>query len=266
MLVLAVKAHLFFSVIFFEMNIGDAISLRAEPVLNVWGFEITNTLLLSFLVVLVFLIIGLISRKKMKVLPGRFQAFFEWLTEEILSLMESVLGERSLAERYLPLVSSIFLFVIISNWLGLLPGLSSIGIREPGKPIIPFLRSPASDLNFTLALALISVIGTNIIAVKSLGLKLHLKKFFNFRNPIKFFVGILELISEFAKVISFSFRLFGNVFAGEVLLIIVGALVPYFIPMPFMTMELFVGFIQAFIFAMLTLVFIATATAMHEEH
>ncbi|MCL4399942.1 F0F1 ATP synthase subunit A [Patescibacteria group bacterium] len=248
------------------MNIGDAISLKAEPIFNVGGFQMTNTLLLSFLVVLIFLIVGFASRKKIKLLPGKFQVFFEWLVEGILDLMESVLGERSLAEKYFPLVSSIFFFVVVSNWLGLLPGLSSIGLREPGKPIIPFLRSPASDLNFTLALALVSVLGTNIIAVKSMGLKLHIKKFFNFKDPIKFFVGILELISEFAKVISFSFRLFGNVFAGEVLLIIVGALVPYLVPMPFMTMEFFVGFIQAFIFAMLTLVFIATATAMHEEH
>ncbi len=248
------------------MNIGDAISLKAEPIFNLAGFQITNTLLLSCLVVLLFLIIGFFARGKIKVLPGKFQVFFESLTEEILDLMESVLGDRTLAEKYLPLIASIFFFIITSNWIGLLPGLSSIGLKEGVKPIIPFLRSPASDLNFTLALALASVIATNAIAVKSLGIKLHLKKFFNFQNPIKFFVGILELISEFAKIISFSFRLFGNVFAGEVLLIIVGALAPYFIPMPFMIMELFVGFIQAFIFAMLTLVFIASATAAHEEH
>ncbi len=248
------------------MGIGDAISLKAETIFSIGGVGITNTLLLSSVVVLLFLVFGLVFRKKVKVLPGKFQSFFESLMEEILNLMESVLGERSLAEKYLPLVASIFLFIITANWLGLLPGLSSIGLKEGVKPIIPFLRSPASDLNFTLALALVSVITTNIIAIKSLGIKIHLKRFFNFGNPIKFFVGILELISEFAKVISFSFRLFGNVFAGEVLLIIIGGLAPYFIPMPFMIMELFVGFIQAFIFAMLTLVFIAAATALEEGH
>ncbi len=248
------------------MNIGDAISLRAEPILRIGGFELTNTLLLTFIVVLFFLIFGFLFRKKIKVFPGKFQMILESLFEEMLTLMESVLGGREVAEKYLPLVASIFFFVVTSNWLGLFPGLSAVGIKEMGKPIIPFFRSPASDLNFTLALALVSVVATNVIAVRSLGIKLHFKKYLNFSSPIKFFVGILEFVSEFAKIISFSFRLFGNVFAGEVLLIIVGALVPYFVPMPFMAMELFVGFIQAFIFAMLTLVFIAVATAEHEGH
>ncbi len=247
------------------MSIGDEISLKAERLFSVGGFPITNTLLLSFVAVVIFVVCGLIFKNKIKVFPGKFQSFIEWIVEEIINLMESVLGSRSLAEQYLPLVASIFFFVLVANWLGLLPGLNSIGLREGGG-IIPFFRSPASDLNFTLALAIVSVLATNIIAVKSLGIKIHLKRFFNFKNPITFFVGILEVISEFAKIISFSFRLFGNVFAGEVLLITIGALIPYFVPMPFLVMEIFVGFIQAFIFAMLTIVFIAAATALEEGH
>ncbi len=239
--------------------------MKAEHLFNIGGFPVTNTLFLSFVVVIVFVVFGFTFRNKIKVFPGKFQSFFEWIMEEITNLMESVLGNRALAEQYLPLVASIFFFVLISNWLGLLPGLSSMGLREGGI-IVPFFRSPASDLNFTLALAIVSVVATNIIAVKSLGIKLHLKRFFNLKNPITFFVGILEVISEFAKIISFSFRLFGNVFAGEVLLITIGALIPYFVPMPFLIMELFVGFIQAFIFAMLTIVFIAAATALEEGH
>ncbi|MCL4392229.1 F0F1 ATP synthase subunit A [Patescibacteria group bacterium] len=247
------------------MGIGDEISLKAEHLFSMGGFPVTNTLLLSFVAVIFFVVFGLSFRSKIKVVPGKFQAFFEWILDEILNLMENVLGSRAAAEKYLSLVASIFFFVLISNWLGILPGLSSVGLKE-GNIIVPFFRSPASDLNFTLALAIVSVVATNIIAIRSLGIRIHLKKFFNFQNPIKFFVGILELVSEFAKIVSFSFRLFGNVFAGEVLLITIGALVPYFIPMPFLVMELFVGFIQAFIFAMLTIVFIASATALEEGH
>ena len=118
----------------------------------------------------------------------------------------------------------------------------------------------------TLAMALVSVIITQIVGFKTLGVG-YLKKFFNFSNPINFFVGILELISEFAKIISFSFRLFGNVFAGEVLLAVILMLVPYFVPLPFYGLEMFVAVIQAFVFAMLTLVFIKLAMTSHgDEH
>ena len=246
------------------MNPGDAISLKPEHIFKIGNFDVTNSLLLSLLVVLLFLFFGLFFRKKIKIIPDKLQGFFEILIDNILNLMENVLGSRALAEKYLPYVASIFLFVITSNWLGLLPGLGVIGLKEHGL-IVPFLRSPASDLNFTLALALTAVMIINVVAVRSLGLRIHLRKFFNFQNPIKFFVGILELISEGAKIVSFSFRLFGNVFAGEVLLLVVGVLVPYLIPVPFLLMEFFVGFIQAFIFAMLTLVFIAVAIEPHGE-
>lgn len=129
---------------------------------------------------------------------------------------------------------------------------------------VPLLRSPASDLNFTLALALIAITFVNAASVAAIGLGSRLNVFFNFRNPLTLFIGLLELISEFAKIISLSFRLFGNVFAGEVLLAIMAYLVPYALPLPFMFLEIFVGFIQAFIFAMLTTVFIGMALVEHE--
>ncbi len=249
------------------METNIPISLKAEPILHIGTFAITNTLLLTWGVLVFFLVVGLFLRNKWHVIPGKLQMVFELITEEVLKLMESVMGERPKAERYFPLVATIFLFILFSNWIGLFPFLGSIGIYEHhggGSVFVPFFRSPASDLNFTLALAIVSVVMTNILAVRSLGFFHHMKKFFNFSNPIHFFVGILEFISEFAKIVSFSFRLFGNVFAGEVLLLIVGFLVPYFIPMPFIFLEIFVGFIQSFIFAMLTVVFIATATASHD--
>jgi len=130
---------------------------------------------------------------------------------------------------------------------------------------VPLLRSPASDLNFTLALALIAVTMVNVFGVSAIGLKHRAAVFFNFSSPLQFLVGLLELLSEFARIISFTFRLFGNVFAGEVLLAIMALLVPYLVPLPFMFLEVFVGFIQAFIFGMLTLVFVALAVTPHES-
>jgi F-type H+-transporting ATPase subunit a len=162
-----------------------------------------------------------------------------------------------------PLVATFFIFIIVNNWAGLIPGFGSIGIyemKEGHEVFVPFLRSANADLNTTIMLSLVSVIVIQIVGIGVIGLKSYTKKFFNFSSPILFFVGILELISEFIKIISFSFRLFGNVFAGEVLLIVITMLVPYILPIPFYGLELFVGFIQALVFTMLTLVFIKMAT------
>jgi F-type H+-transporting ATPase subunit a len=242
------------------------ISLRAEPIFHIGHFVVTNSLLLSTLVVILLCVVALIARRKYTLVPRSVQNVLEIILEFFLDLMESVLGDRRKSEKYLPFVVSIFLFVMFSNWLGLLPGVGSFTIHEGQHGVVPLLRAPAADLNFTLALAIISVLATNVIGVAALGIAGHAKKFFNFKNPILFAVGLLELVSEFAKMVSFSFRLFGNVFAGEVLLLIIGFLVPYIIPLPFLFLELFVGVIQAFIFAMLTLVFIAGAVVGHEEH
>ena len=134
------------------------------------------------------------------------------------------------------------------------------------QPIfIPYLRAGTADLNTTLALALVSMFLVQFFGIKHLGLS-YFKKFFDFSNPINAYVGILELISEFAKVVSFAFRLFGNIFAGEVLLAVIGFLVPVIAPMPFYGLELFVGFVQALVFSILSLVFYNMATFGHDEH
>jgi F-type H+-transporting ATPase subunit a len=125
---------------------------------------------------------------------------------------------------------------------------------------VPLLRGANADLNTTLALAVIAVIAIQVLGVSAIGAIKYAKKFFNFSNPINAFVGFLELISEFSKLISFSFRLFGNIFAGEVLLMVIAFLVPYIAPLPFFFLELFVGIVQALVFMMLTLVFIKGAT------
>lgn len=239
------------------------ISIHAENIFQIGGFLVTNSLLLSVFVLIILAVLAIILHRKLSLIPSAMQNIAEVIIEGALGVMDSVLLERRKSEKYLPLVLTIFLFVLISNWLGLLPGVGSIILRTGGETV-PLFRAPASDLNFTLALALISVTLINAFGVAVIGLKSRLRVFFNFKGPIQFFVGILELISEFAKIISFSFRLFGNVFAGEVLLTIMAFLVPYAAPLPFMFLEIFVSFIQAFIFGMLTLIFIAIATT--DEH
>ncbi|KKQ68565.1 MAG: ATP synthase F0 subunit A [Candidatus Nealsonbacteria bacterium RIFCSPHIGHO2_01_FULL_38_55] len=240
------------------------ISLRAEEIFKVGNYAITNGLFLSFIALLILSVFAWKFKKNIKSVPDIIQNIAEFLIESLLSLMDSVFLDRKKSEKYLPLIATIFIFILVSNWLGLLPGVGSFILhKEEGS--IPLLRSPASDLNFTLALAIIAILSTNFFGVAALGFLMHIKKFFNFSNPIKFFVGILELLSEFSRMISFSFRLFGNVFAGEVLLTIVFFLAPYIAPIPFLFLEMFFGAIQALIFAMLTLVFLSIHTAM-EEH
>lgn len=244
------------------------ISLKAETLFHIGSFSVTNSLVVSGFVLAIALCVGISLRKRLAVVPGSLQNFAEFALEGLMGLMDSVLGKREKTEKYLPLIGTIFVVVIISNWLGLLPGVGSLGMYElvEGKEMfVPFFRSPSADLNFTIAVALIAVIGVNIFGILAAGFFRYANRFFTLKNPIYTFVGLLEFVSEFAKIISFSFRLFGNVFAGEVLLIIIGVLAPYFIPLPFLFLEIFVGFIQAFVFATLTLVFVSIATAETEH-
>ncbi len=239
------------------------ISIRAEEIFSIAGFPVTNALLLSALVFIIFCVAAVVIRRRLSLIPNTLQSIAELIMEGALDIVDSVLLDRRKSEKYLPLVLTIFLFVLFSNWLGLLPGVGSLIVTRAGETV-PLFRSPAADLNFTIALALITVIFANVMGILTIGLRSRLSVFFNFKSPIKFFVGILELISECAKIISLSFRLFGNIFAGEVLLTIMAFLVPYIAPMPFIFLEVFVGFIQAFIFGMLTLVFVSMAIV--DEH
>ena len=243
------------------------ISIRAEKIFSILGFPVTNTLLMGWLVVLALSSVSVIFLRKPRLVPAGAQNVFEYALVGVLGLVEGVFGSRSKAEKYFPFVATIFLFILASNWFGILPFLGSMGIFEQGhegqEVFVPIFRSTASDINFTLALAVISVVATQFLGIAAIGLVKHAGKYISFKGPIQFFVGILEIVSEVAKMISFSFRLFGNIFAGEVLLIIIGFLVPYVVPAPFLMLEIFVGFIQALVFAMLTLVFISIATVEH---
>ena len=242
----------------------EEISLKAQQLFTIGGYNVTNGLLLTFVVSIILITLSFVISRRVSIIPGKLQAVAEMGVESLLSLMESTLGSVEKAKKYFPLVATIFIFILTSNLLGIFPGVGSLWMENNGAEV-PLFRSPAADLNFTLAFAVISVLMTNIIGMASVGVFKHLGKFFNFSNPINFFIGILELISEIAKIISLTFRLFGNVFAGEVLLTIIFFLAPYFIPLPFMFLEIFVGMIQAFIFAMITLVSIALHTTSHEH-
>ncbi len=246
---------------------GVHISLKAEEIGHIGGLPITNSLLLSTIVLVVLSATAITaSRFFTKKVPGFFQNLAESVMEALLDLMDTVFGERAKSERYFPLIATIFLFVLFSNWFGLLPGVGSFTIMHGGE-VAPLLRAPSADLNFTLALAVITVISVNVLGAFAIGFFSHAGKFINFKQgPIMFAVGLLELVSEGARMVSFSFRLFGNVFAGEVLLTIIGFLLPYFGPLPFLFLEIFVGFIQALIFSMLSIVFISIATTAHDDH
>jgi len=243
------------------------ISLAAEKITHIGPLSITNSLLATWIIIGVLVIFSLIVARNVKLIPKGITNFFELIIEFLLDTIENVTGDKKKALTLLPFLGTLFIFIIVNNWFGLFPGFGSITIFN-GEHTVPLLRGGNADINSTLALALISVCVTHYIGMKQLGFFAHWKKYFNFfPNPIMGFVGLLELISEFSKMISFTFRLFGNIFAGEVLLLVIGAIAPLIAPLPFFGLEILVGLIQALVFMMLTLVFINIPTQPHgAEH
>ncbi len=239
------------------------ISLVPETITKIGNFVVTNTLITAWLVMLLLIVAGFIAGKKPKMVPGRFQSIMEQILEALLGFFESVWPDKEKVTKFFPFLATLFIFILFSNWFGLLPGVGTFGFENHEGEFVPFFRSLNSDLNATLAWAVISVITVQVTGFVTLGFKGHISKFINFKSPIDFFVGILELIGEVSKMISFSFRLFGNVFAGEVLLVSMMFLVPYILPLPFFMLEIFVGLIQALVFTTLTLVFLKMATVKH---
>jgi F-type H+-transporting ATPase subunit a len=302
------------------------ISIAAEPIFDLFGFTITNTLLSSWFTMLVLILGTWAITRKRKEIPSRWQGALEMVVEGLYKLVEGAAGSK-LAPKFFPIVMTLFLFIIASNWLGLTPlyggwgplhhsehghgvewlnDSETIGIwvkaedsHEEGEQgahegegesyaLIPMFRAPTTDLNVTIALALVSVIMTQYFGVKALGIG-YFGKFFAVGGIVRaftkkglgcvgrigafgmglidIFIGIVETISEIGKIVSFSFRLFGNIFAGEVLLGVMAFLIPYIISLPFYGLELFVGFVQALVFMMLSVAFFVVATTSHgEEH
>jgi len=246
----------------------------------------------------ILLIIALIVRRAANskdMVPRGFSGAVEALLEVIHNLTETTAGRWT--RTIFPFFAAITMLVLVVNWMELIPGVDSIGLIEKAPvgeqghaiaqsifgttlipatgefTLVPFVRVLSTDLNFTVALALISIVMTQVVGLRALGGN-YLVKFWNvggfFKRPIfgviDFGVGILELVSEFSKILSFSFRLFGNIFAGSVLLFVIGTLVPVFVPSIFLMLEFFVGAIQAIIFGMLTMVFMSQATQGHGDH
>ncbi|HWQ60378.1 MAG TPA: F0F1 ATP synthase subunit A [Candidatus Fimivivens sp.] len=248
------------------------ISIIAEKLFSIAGFSVTNSLLVAVFVAVLLAISTVFLVRNPKQVPRGAQNVIETVFEGLLSFIESITQDRKQARDFFPLVATIFLFVLFSNWSGLLPGAGTVGLNEEhaGRIImVPFLRGPAADLNMTVALSLISVFSVQIFGILALGIRGYASKFLvaPWKKPyvIGTVVGLLELIGEFAKILSFSFRLFGNVFAGEVLLTVMLSLVPYFVPLPFLLLEVFVGVVQAAVFSLLTIVFLKMAVTGHEE-
>lgn len=253
-------------------------TLFAETLFNIGEFHVTNSLLTSWVAVFLIIVLAFIIRIKNSRVPSRFQSFIETIISGAYSMMDMVTNNRKKSEQIFPIIFSIFIFILINNWLGLLPGIGSITYNHTA-----LFRGATADLNTTLALGLFGVIAANIFGIIVVGGWQWLNKFINLKtiidipkritkeptvvliNPINFFVGLVEIISEVAKVASLSFRLFGNVFAGEVLLASISAMLAYGVPLPFMFLEIIVGIIQALIFSILTLVYFTIASTEHEH-
>jgi F-type H+-transporting ATPase subunit a len=264
------------------MHEGIHIALKAEVLGHLFGVPITNTMLMSWLVIAVLVGLAFTVGRNLTKIPGRLQTFFEALFSFLIDYIEQVLESRTLALRFLPLLATLFLFILLGNWFGLVPGIGSVTVEpsvhaEESIPANP-LHAPTTveatephrvslfypisvDLNVTLALALIVFVVIEGAGMYFLGFFRYMGKFINFHSPIGFFVGLIELVSELARLISFSFRLFGNMFAGKTLIVVAFAFIPLILPVPLMLYEVLVGFIQASIFTLLTLFFIKLAVS-----
>ena len=251
----------------------------AEPIFHVGSFPVTNAYINSLLAVLFFFIVGLLLRNRKSLRPGKLQNFAESVLELMLGYVDSLTKDRKKSLKILPIVGGLFLFILLSNWMSQIPGTGSIGrylLVDGHKELVPLLRPANSDLNLTLAMAISAVVISHVLGIAAIGFFRYSNKFIKVGDVvgsfgkggsaimvafIEFGVGFLEIISEVAKMVSLSLRLFGNIFAGEVLLTVLAGLIPYVVPLPFMFLEILVGLIQAIVFAMLALVYIYMATA-----
>ena len=256
--------------------------LAAETIFNIGPLPITNTYINSTLVLILFLIVGFVLRKRSREIPDKIQNFAESILEFAMGYVDQVTHDRKKSLKFLPIVGSLFFFILISNWLGIFPGIGSIGrwLSVHGEAeLVPIFRPANTDLNTTLAMAVLGVAISHVFGIIAIGFWKYANKFVklgdiwqSFRKGgmsimvafIEFGVGFIEIISEVAKIVSLSLRLFGNVFAGEVLLTVMASLLAFVVPLPFIGLEILVGFIQALVFAMLVLVYLSVATTEEE--
>lgn len=267
------------------------IQIQPETIFYIGPFPITNTLIGTWISIIILLLVFFFGTRRRDLIPSGMQNAVEWIVEYLLNLTEGVAGKVK-AKRFFPLVASFFIFILFCNLLDVIPGVDTIGVvnvealrlahlgASPSflltgaysDKLTPWVRPGTSDLNLTLALALVSVIVTQVLGFMALGPRQQLGKYFNFKafrhgfqGPIEFFVGLIELVTELSRILSFSFRLFGNIFAGSAVLAVFAWLLPFIADAVFIPLELFVAFVQALIFALLTLVFMEIGTTSHEE-
>ena len=267
------------------------VQLPSEPIFHIGGFNITNTVIASWVTILVLFLLFFSATRKMKIIPGRMQSFAEVVVEGIYNTIEGVAGEKHV-RTFFPLITTIFLYVVTNALLALIPLWGTwgpIAHSAEGTVIIPFLRAANTDINLTLSIAIISFCFIEYLGFSRIGPLKYLDSFFQFSELgkafgklfkgdgksfisglafgfINIYVGLLEILSHFIRIVSFTFRLFGNMTAGEILLGVMTFLVAFIAPVPFYGLETLVGFLQAMIFAGLTLVFgVMAVTSHHEE-
>ena len=266
------------------------IQIPPEVIFYLGPLPVTNALLGTWISTIALLLVFYFGTRRRDLIPSGMQNAVEWIIEYLLNLTEGVSGKVK-ARKFFPLVASFFIFILFCNLLDIFPGVDTIGtvnlealrlsrlsppttiflLGQYSDKLTPWVRPGTSDLNLTLALALVSVIVTQVLGFMALGAKQQLSKYFNFKafrhgfqGPIEFFVGLIELVTELSRILSFSFRLFGNIFAGSAVLAVFAWLLPFVSDAIFIPLEIFVGFVQALIFALLTLVFLEIGTTSHE--
>ncbi|AHB42523.1 ATP synthase subunit a [Candidatus Saccharibacteria bacterium RAAC3_TM7_1] len=242
------------------------IHLASQAIFELGGFPITNSVLTGLAgLVIMLALFGYVVTKVKRGQYNRFVGLMQWTFEGMLSQVESVIPDKKLAREVAPLALTIFFFVLVSYWMSILPGLDSIKVGDA-----PILRSIAADLNFTFAMAIVVLITVQIFAWKTHGPIGNAKRYLRnpLKDPIGSFEGILEFIGEISRYTALSLRLFGNCFAGEILLLIIAVLTSYLsiglLPV-FMAFELFIGFIQAYVFFILTVIFTSLAVESHGD-
>jgi F-type H+-transporting ATPase subunit a len=264
------------------------VELPTEVVFNLFGFPVANSVVATWFTIVVLGLLVVLVTRRTRLVPRRWQVFVEFGLGALLGFCQRVAGEKD-GRRFFPIVATVFLFVFANAWLSLLPGFGSITIINPEGHAVHLLRGANTDINMPLALALVSFGSVVYFGLKSLGIK-WLANYFNvgrfigglgklfkgnikgalggiFTGVIDIFIGLVELLSMFIRIVSFTFRLFGNMTAGEILLLMAAFLVPFLFALPFYGLELLVGIIQALIFSGLTLVFMTLAVASHNaEH
>ena len=240
---------------------GIHVALAAERIGSFFGIPLTNTLVTTWLIVGVIVILTLLNSGRISLIPGRFQTLLEMLFEFVYNYVVETLGSREMANKFFPLLTTIFIFVLALNWFEFLPGVESILYH--GEPLF---RGVNTDLTTPLVLAFVSFFVTEITGLATIGVYKYGSKFLvnPFKSPIGAMIGVIELIGEFVRLVSLSFRLFGNILAGSVIIAVATYFAPYGGPGILSLFEVFIGFLQAAVFALLTLFFIKLA--VEEPH